>query len=119
MKFLVYTAIGLFAGAFSGLLGIGGGLIIIPLLVLGLGLSQHQAQGTSLAMMIPPITLLAAWRYYKNGHVQIDMAVFIALGFAIGGLIGAEAVQRIPDAILKKVFGLTLLFISARMIFFK
>ncbi len=118
MKYLIYTFIGLFTGVFSGMLGIGGGLVVVPILVLCLGLSQHQAQGTSLAMMIPPITLLAAWRYYRNGHVQLDLAAFIAIGFALGGFIGAEAVQRIPDILLKKVFGITLLLASLKMVFF-
>ena len=93
-------------------------MVVIPILVLCLGLSQHQAQGTSLAMMIPPITLLAAWRYYQNGHVKIDTAAFIAIGFALGGLLGAEVVQRDPDVRLKKFFGITLLAASVKMVFF-
>ncbi len=104
MTQLAYVAIGLLTGIFSGLLGLGGGFIIIPILLYGFGLTQHQAQGTSLAVMIPPITLLAAWRYYHSGNVKVNMAVFIAAGFAIGGLLGADMVHRIPDAILKRTF---------------
>ncbi len=119
MMNLIYIAIGLGAGMFSGLLGLGGGFIIVPILLYGLGFTQHQAQGTSLAIMIPPITLLAAWRYYNSGNVKVNIALFIAAGFAIGGLLGADLVQRIPDVILKRVFGITLFLISIRMIFFK
>ncbi len=119
MTQLAYVAIGLLTGIFSGLLGLGGGFIIIPILLYGFGLTQHQAQGTSLAVMIPPITLLAAWRYYHSGNVKVNMAVFIAAGFAIGGLLGADMVHRIPDAILKRTFGLTLLIVSLKMILSK
>ena len=119
MMNLIYIAIGLCAGMFSGLLGLGGGFIIVPILLYGLGFTQHQAQGTSLAMMIPPITLLAAWRYYSSGNVKVNIALFIAAGFAIGGLLGADLVHRIPDVMLKRVFGATLFLVSIRMIFFK
>ncbi|MFH1190432.1 MAG: sulfite exporter TauE/SafE family protein [Candidatus Omnitrophota bacterium] len=119
MTHLAYLAIGLLTGIFSGLLGIGGGIIIIPALIYGFGLTQHQAQGTSLAMMVPPITLLAAWRYYRGGNVKIDMAIFIAVGFAIGGLLGADIVHKIPDALVKRAFGVVLLVVSLRMVFFK
>lgn len=119
MTQLIYVILGLTAGVFSGLLGIGGGLIIIPMLVYGLGLTQHQAQGTSLAMMIPPITLFAAWRYFRSGNVKIDMAIFIAAGFCVGGLLGADLVHRIPDDVLRRVFGITLLIVSVKMVFFK
>lgn len=106
-------------GAFAGFLGLGGGLILIPVLVYGYGLTQHQAQGTSLAVMIPPITLLAALRYYYSGNVKVQMALFIACGFAIGGLVGAHIVQRIPDDTLRRAFGLLMLLVSLRMIFLK
>lgn len=105
-------------GAFSGLLGIGGGLILIPILIYVFGLTQHQAQGTSLAVMIPPITLLAALRYYQSGNVKVGMAVFIAAGFIAGGLIGAHAVQYVPDNILRKTFGVIMFLASIKMIFF-
>ncbi len=114
-----YIMVGLLVGIFSGFLGLGGGFILIPILVYAYGLTQHQAQGTSLAVMIPPITLLAALRYYYGNNVKVQMAAFIAMGFVLGGLIGADIVQRIPDDILKKVFGIILLFLSLRMILFK
>ncbi|HDM37513.1 MAG TPA: sulfite exporter TauE/SafE family protein [Candidatus Omnitrophica bacterium] len=112
----IYLLLGLIAGVFSGFLGIGGGTIIIPALVYIFGLSQHQAQGTTLAIMVPPIGLLAALRYYYNGDVNISIAVFVAIGFLVGGLIGASFVKPIPDLILKKIFGIFLMLIAFKMI---
>ena len=116
---LTYIAIGLLVGLFAGFLGLGGGLVLIPILIYCFGLTQHQAQGTSLAVMIPPITLLAALRYYYSGNVKVPMAVFIACGFVAGGLLGAHLVQRVPDLVLRRIFGVVMLIVSLRMIFFK
>lgn len=115
----LYITLGLLAGIFSGFLGLGGGTVIIPALVYFLGFSQHQAQGTTLAMMVPPIGLLAAWKYYVNGDVKIDVAVLLCVGFFVGGLIGAYFVAKIPDVLLKKCFGLFLLLVSLKMMFGK
>lgn len=119
MNILLYLLLGLLAGILSGLLGLGGGIIIIPSLVFLFGLSQHQAQGTTLALMVPPVGLLAAWTYYKHGFVDLKIAAFICLGFFVGGLLGAKFVVGIPEPILKKVFGIALLMISIKMIFGK
>ncbi|MCM8761574.1 MAG: sulfite exporter TauE/SafE family protein [Candidatus Omnitrophica bacterium] len=116
---LTYILLGIFAGIFAGFLGLGGGIVLIPILVYGYGLTQHQAQGTSLAIMVPPITLLAAIRYYYSGNVKVGMAVLIACGFVAGGLLGAHLVQRVPDVLLRKIFGLAMLVVSLRMILFK
>jgi len=113
---LSFILLGLFAGILSGFLGIGGGMVLIPVLVYIFGLTQHQAQGTTLAIMIPPIGLLAALKYYLDGNVKINIAAFVCIGFFIGGLIGAMYVNRIPDHILKKIFGTVLLGISLKMI---
>lgn len=107
------------SGILSGFLGLGGGLVLMPILVYVYGLSQHQAQGTSLAVMVPPITLLATLRYYYSGNVKLNMAIFIALGFIFGGFIGADIVQHVTGLALKKIFGVVLLIVSFRMIFFK
>jgi len=119
MSQLLYIILGLVAGIFGGMFGIGGGIILIPALVYLFGLTQHQAQGTTLAIMVPPIGLLAALRYYYSGNVKLGMAGFICLGFFIGGLIGANFVQNLSDPTLKKAFGVFLLFISLNMIFTK
>jgi hypothetical protein len=113
---LLYVILGLVAGALSGLLGIGGGIIIIPAMVLAFGMSQHQAQGTTLALMVPPIGLLAAWVYWKEGFVDIKMAAFVCAGFFVGGLLGAKFANAIPEPVLKRIFGAVLFLISIKMI---
>lgn len=112
----LYIFLGVITGVASGLFGIGGGLILIPSLVYFFNLTQHQAQGTTLAIMIPPIGLLAALRYYKAGNVNLPMTIFICLGFFIGGLIGADFAHKMSDQILKKVFGFIMLGFSLKMI---
>lgn len=119
MSQLLYVLLGLIAGISSGIFGIGGGTIVIPALVFLLGLTQHQAQGTTLAMMVPPIGLLAAMRYYQAGNVKLGMALFLCLGFFFGAYLGADLVQKVPDPLLKRLFGGLLFFISLKLIFFK
>jgi len=119
MNIFLYLLLGLMAGVFSGLIGIGGAIIIIPALVLLFGLSQHTAQGTTLALMVPPIGLLAAWMYYKQGFVNLKIAGLICLGFFVGGLIGAKFATEIPGQILRKIFGGVLLAAALKMIFSK
>jgi uncharacterized protein len=116
MNAVLYIILGIVAGIFGGMFGIGGGTILIPVLVYLFGLTQHQAQGTTLAIMVPPIGLLAVLRYYYSGNVKLGMAGFICLGFFIGGLIGASFVQDLSDPLLKRLFGLFLAFIAVRMI---
>jgi hypothetical protein len=113
---LLYVLIGIFAGMASGLIGIGGGIIVVPCLIYLFGFSQHTAQGTTLAMMIPPIGLLAAWAYYKHGHVNLPVAGLICLGFVLGGYLGAKFAIGLPEIILRKIFGVCLLLIAGYMI---
>ena len=119
INIFLFLLLGLITGTFSGLIGIGGAIIIIPSLVLIFGMSQHMAQGTTLALMVPPIGLLAAWTYYKAGYVDFKVAALICLGFFIGGFIGARFVTDIPDLLLKRIFGLVLLLAALKMIFAK
>jgi len=119
MNILLLLLLGLAAGILSGLLGIGGGILIVPSLIFVFGLSQHTAQGTTLALMVPPIGLLAAWTYYKQGCVDIKVAVLICLGFFFGGLIGAKFATAINAALLKKLFGIALLVTAMKMILSK
>jgi uncharacterized membrane protein YfcA len=116
---LILILIGLVAGLFSGSLGVGGAIIVIPSLIFFLGLSQHQAQGTSLAFMIPPVTLLAVINYSKQGYVNWKYALILAVMFFIGAYIGSVISVNIPEKVLKKLFGALLLFIAAKMIFSK
>ena len=119
MSNLIWILLGLIAGTLSGRFGIGGGIIIIPGLIFLLGLTQHQAQGTTLAIMIPPIGLLAAWRYWQAGNVKIALAGFVCIGFFIGGLIGASLIQGVNELLLKRLFGILLALVAAKMMFGK
>jgi len=114
-----FLALGLLAGVLSGLLGIGGGVLIVPVLVFIVGMTQHRAQGTTLALMVPPIGLLAAWAYWKQGYVDIKVAALICLGFFFGGLLGAKLAASIDATLLKKLFGIALLVTALKMILSK
>ena len=109
--------IGLVAGTLSGLLGVGGATILIPALIIIYKMSQHLAQGTSLAALLLPVGLLATIKYWQAGNVNIKFAVFMAVGFLIGGYIGAVLAQPVPDVVLRKIFGAYLLIIALQMIF--
>lgn len=108
--------IGLLAGALSGFLGIGGGIIVIPALVYLLGFSQQQAQGTSIAMLLPPIGLLAFINYYKAGFVDIKAAAILVITFLIGSYITSKYVVTFPEFTLKKIFGAFLLIYSIKLL---
>ncbi len=116
MTILLYILLGLAAGAFSGIIGIGGGIIIVPALVFLFGMTQHMAQGTTLALMVPPIGILAAWTYYNQGYVDMKVALLVALGFLLGGLIGAKVAVYLPNHILKKIFAFVLFAIGFKML---
>ena len=118
INIFLFLLLGLGAGILSGLIGIGGGIVIVPALVFLFGLSQQQAQGTTLAVLIPPIGILAAWTYYKAGFVDVKIAGLICLGFIFGGLIGAKIATGLLTAVLEKIFGGVLLLISLKMLFF-
>lgn len=119
MKEILYLVLGLTAGTLSGMFGIGGGTILIPALVFLVGLSQHEAQGTTLAIMLLPIGLLAVMKYYHSGHVHFYIAAFICIGFLIGGLLGANMAEMLPNLVLRKAFGIFLLIIALYTIFAK
>ena len=111
--------IGIITGIAAGMLGIGGAIIMVPALVFILGLTQHQAQGTSLAVMLPPIGIIAAYNYYKAGAVNLKFALILATAFIIGSYFGSKLALNIPQNILKKIFALLLLFVSLRMLLSK
>lgn len=116
MNQLFYIGLGLLAGILSGFLGIGGGVILIPAFVFLLGMTQQQAQGTTLALMVPPIGILAALKYYQNGNIKLGIAIFVCIGFFFGGYIGAQLVEKVPDLLLKRIFGIFLGLIAIKMI---
>lgn len=116
---LILICIGLLAGILSGLIGVGGGIIIVPALVYFLGLNQHMAQGTSLALMLPPIGILAAMNYYKAGQLNVKYALVIAVAFIIGGYFGSKlSIDFISENIMKKVFGIIMLVAAIKLVFF-
>ncbi len=114
---VVLLILGLVAGTLSGLIGIGGGVLLTPALVYLLNYSQQQAQGTTLALLLPPISLFAAWIYYQKGYVDVRAAVLICLGFVLGSLLGARLAVNLPSGVLSKIFGVAMLGIALRMIF--
>lgn len=105
MQYLFYAISGLAVGTVSGLLGVGGAILIIPILVYGFGYSQHDAQGTSLAVLLPPIGILAAYRYWQAGNVHLVPALVIAGAFIIGGYLGANFAVNISPIMMRRVFG--------------
>lgn len=114
---LAFILLGAVAGILSGMIGIGGGTIIVPALVILFGFSQHMAQGTTLALLVPPIGILAVWTYYRAGYVDLQTAGLVCIGFVIGGFIGARIATNLSSAVLEKIFGIALLIISLKMIF--
>lgn len=111
--------LGLAAGVLAGLAGVGGGIIIVPALVFLFGFSQHLAQGTSLAVLIPPVGLLAMLQYYRKGDVDLKAAALIAGGLLLGSLLGAKFALGLPQATLKKIFGGILFLTSLRYLLMK
>lgn len=116
---LILIVIGIITGIMAGMLGIGGAIIMIPALVFFLGTSQQMAQGTSIAVMLPPIGILAAYNYYKAGHVNITFAIVLAVCFLVGSYFGSKWALTIPQAMLKKIFGVLLLLVAIKMLFSK
>ncbi|MDA0883266.1 MAG: sulfite exporter TauE/SafE family protein [Flavobacteriales bacterium] len=113
---MILVAIGLMAGMVSGFIGIGGGVIVVPALVYFLGMTQFEAQGTSLAMMIPPIGILGVMNYYKGGHINVNFAIVIAITFVIGGYLGSKLALKLPPVKVKFIFGLIMLYVSVRLL---
>ncbi|OFX95937.1 MAG: permease, partial [Bacteroidetes bacterium GWE2_41_25] len=105
---LILIAIGIVTGVLAGLLGIGGAIVMIPALVFLMGFNQHMAQGTSLAVMLPPIGIIAAYNYYKVGQVNLTYALILAACFLIGSYFGSKLALNLPQATLKKIFAVLL-----------
>lgn len=116
---IILILIGLVAGVFSGLIGLGGAVIMIPALIFFLGMSQYSAQGTSLAVMLPPIGVLAAYNYWKAGEANLKYAMIIAAAFIIGGYIGSKFALNIPVITLRRIFAIALILIALNMLFKK
>lgn len=117
--FIILVAIGLAAGVLSGFVGIGGGLLIVPSLIFFLGMSQFEAQGTSLAMMLPPIGILAVLNYSKTGNLNWKYALVLAIVFIVGGYIGSKISLSLSPILVKKIFGVFMLIAAIKLIFGK
>jgi len=115
---LLIMLVGLLAGVLSGLVGIGGGIIIVPALVFLLGFSQHQAQGTSLGLLLLPVGILAVFNYYKQGYIDIKVVLFMSVAFVVGGWLGSKLSLSLSEQLLKKVFAFVLIGIAAKILFF-
>lgn len=117
MLYVQLLALGVGVGVVSGLLGIGGGILLVPGLMLLFQYTQQQAQGTSLAAMIPPIGIFAAMVYYQHGYVKIPVAAAVAAGFTLGALAGAKLLPLVPTRWLSLAFGGLLLYVGFKFIF--
>ncbi|WP_245867890.1 hypothetical protein SPSIL_024250 [Sporomusa silvacetica DSM 10669] len=112
---LIIFGIGLTAGVLSGILGIGGGVVLVPMLVLLLGIAQHTAQGISMLVIIPT-SIVSVWYFYKERLINYQAAAYMAGGAALGALISANFVQAVPASELKRIFGIFVIFSGFRMI---
>jgi uncharacterized protein len=109
--------LGVIIGVISGLVGLGGGALLIPSLVYIYGMSQHRAQGTSLATLLLPIGIFAFLKYYKAGNVDVRLAVLVAIGFTVGGYLGGSWAVHLSDLALRRSFAVLLIVIAVRMLF--
>jgi len=113
---IILLCIGLLAGILSGMVGVGGGIIIVPALVYFMSMSQHEAQGTSLAVLLLPVGILAVYNYYKAGSVDVRTTLIIASTFVIGGFIGSKISIALDQNLVKKIFGVFLLLVGIKML---
>ena len=118
-SFIILAIIGLAAGIFGGMVGLGGGVIMIPAMIYFLGIGQTAAQGTSLAVMLPPVGFFAVMNYYKAGQLNLKYALIIAVTFLIGGYFGSKIALNIPIGTLRKIFAASLILIAVNMLFKK
>jgi len=112
----LYLLLGLLVGVFSGIVGIGGGILIVPALVYFGHMSQHKAQGTSITALLAPIGALAFWEYYKAGNVDVKAGILIAAGFLIGGYFGGWWAQYLPEIALRRIFGILVVMIGIQLL---
>lgn len=115
---IILASIGLAAGVFSGMFGIGGGMVMVPALVFFIGVNQYTAQGTSLAVLVIPVAAVAAFNYYKAGHVEPKWALIMAAGFVVGGFLGSKISLGMSEVMMKRLFGIMMLAMAVKLIFF-
>jgi len=115
---IMLLIIGLLTGVLGGLVGVGGGIILVPALVFFLGFSQMDAQGTSLALIMFPVGILGVIQYYKEGHVDFKIVILLAIGFVLGSFLGSKISLNINQQIVRKIFACLMIFIAIKMLFF-
>ena len=115
-QLLVLVLVGLFAGALSGFVGVGGGIIIVPAMIYFMNMNQMQAQGVSLALLMLPVGILGVMNYYKAGHIQFSYVLIIAIGFVLGNYVGSKYAMRVPEHKIKFLFALLMLFVAVQML---
>jgi len=115
----ILLALGLATGLLSGLVGVGGGIILVPALVYFVGYSQLDAQGTSLALLMLPVGFLGVIQYYKNGHIDMNTVLILAAGFILGSLFGSKIALQLPQETVRKVFALLMIVIAIKLLFFQ
>ena len=113
---LLLLAIGLAAGILSGMVGVGGGLIVVPALVFFMGFTQHQAQGTSLGLLLLPVGILAVINYYNKGNIDIKVVLIMSLAFVLGGWVGSKIALSVNQETLKKIFAVFLFYVAFRFL---
>jgi len=114
---LLLAIIGLAAGFLSGMIGIGGGIIIVPALVFVLGFTQQQAQGTSLGLLLLPVGILAVMNYYKHGYIDVKVVGIMCVTFILGGWLGSKIAISLPQETIKKIFAIVLMVVAIKMLF--
>lgn len=119
MLILAFILIGLAAGVLSGLFGIGGGVVIVPALMIVAGLKPVQATGTSLGALLLPVGILGAWEYWRNGNLEVRASLFVALGLLFGAYFGARFAQDLAPLTLRRLFAGFLVVVAVRMWFAK
>ena len=114
---LIIILVGIAAGMLSGLVGVGGGIIIVPALVYFIGFSQKTAQGTSLGLILLPVGILGVMQYYKQGHIDVKVVIILAIGFLAGSFFGSKIALSLPQDTIKKIFAVLMIIIAIKMLF--
>ncbi len=114
---LLLAIVGLAAGFLSGMIGVGGGIIVVPALVFVLGFTQQQAQGTSLGLLLLPVGILAVMNYYKAGYIDVKVVGVMCITFILGGWLGSKIAISLPQDIIKKIFAIVLIIVALKMLF--
>ncbi len=115
---IILLIIGIAAGILGGLVGVGGGIIIVPALIFFLGFSQKMAQGTSLGILLLPVGILGVFQYYKQGYVDMRVVLFISIGFLIGSFFGSKIALSLPQDTVKKIFAALMIVVAVKLLFF-